>query len=297
MSLALDPDRFGTCKWFSSSGPNFEMMDRRRIRIMRRMLLSSSALVAVSLSILALPAESQAQRYGRGFGGGRGGVSIGFGNYGYGGYGRGFGGYPGLYGPGYGRSGISVNIGRGFGNYGYGSGYNSGYYSAPAVVYSDPSVQNYAFYPPQDSTGIVQASAAEGAAGMVVLYVPANAQVWWGGTPTTTAGVERRFATPPLPAQGGVETFQAQWVDANGQTHNETRQIQVMPGQTVALDFRQPAATNNVSQQGTVPNQAVIPNRNPVANPNIAPAPNVPNPNLPNRNVNPDDLPPEPFNR
>ncbi|MFO0863259.1 MAG: hypothetical protein U0744_01120 [Gemmataceae bacterium] len=271
--------------------------------MMRRLILASSALAAISLGMFAMPAESHAQRrggFGGGFGGGRGsGISIGFGNYGYGGYGRGFGGYnPGFYGSGigygnYGRYGYS----RGFGNYGYGNAYSSGYYSSPGIVYSDPVVvPNYSYYPSDDATGIVQTSANFSASGTVVLYVPGNAQVWWGNTPTTTTGVERRFATSALPAQGGVETFQAQWLDQNGQTHNETRQVRVMPGQTVALDFRQPAAQNSSPQPSVAPNQNVAPNTN--LNPTSAPVPNrnvVPN--VPNRNVNPDDLPPEPFNR
>ncbi|MBX9682030.1 MAG: hypothetical protein K2X38_25000 [Gemmataceae bacterium] len=281
---------------------------------MRHMLLASSAFLAIAISIFALPSESHAQRRGGGgFGGGRGiggggfggggfggggfgrsGVSIGignggfrnggYGNPGFGGYGRGFGNQN-WYGSGYGQPGLSVNIGRGFNNYGYNgynqgysSGYGSSYYSAPAVVYSQPALQDYSFYPPQESAGIVDSSANYSAAGTVVVYVPGNAQLWWGNTATTTTGVERRFATSPLGPQGGVETFQAQWMDANGQMQNESRQIRVMPGQTVAIDFRQPAAINNPPQQAA-PSQ------------NVAPNP------VPNRNVNPDDLPPEPFNR
>jgi len=301
---------------------------------MKRMLMLGVA--AAAIGVLAMPAESFAQRgFGRGFGGGLGGgnyggrgMSMGFGNTGYGnsygGLGNNFYGSAG-YGSGYGRG----YYGSGYGNNYYGngysnSGYNNGYYS-PNYTYSDPgAVSNYSFYPPDNSTGIVQTSASYAGAGNIVVYVPANAQLWWGNSATSTTGVERRFATSALSPQGEVNTFHAQWTDANGQMHNEARQVRAMPGQTVALDFRQPmqnaqpqqAVTPNQNvvpqQQNVVPNQNVVPqqnvtpNQNPIRNQNVQPNQTVPNTNLPNRpntnvipnqNVHPDDAPPQPFNR
>jgi len=281
---------------------------------MKRML--TIGLAAAAIGVFAMPTESYAQRgFGGarglgGFGGGRSGFSSGFGNYGLnnyglGGYGNSFYGNS-LYGSGYG-GGRGYGSNRGYYGNGYNNGYsNSGYvYSNPGVVYSDP-VSNYSFYPPEDSAGGFQTNANYGASGTIVVYVPANAQLWWGSAATSTTGVERRFATSAISPQGEVNTFQAQWRDANGQVHNETRQVRAMPGQTVAVDFRQQAQNaqpqqavtpqQNVVPQNVVPQPRVQPNQN--ANPNFVPNQNIPNPNVPNRpnqNVNPDDTPPEPI--
>jgi len=283
---------------------------------MKRTLMLGVA--AAAIGVLAMPTESYAQRRGGGFGGARGyggnGPTINFGS----GYGVNS---NGLYGPGFGNSGQAGQAyGNGYNN-GYGSdrgyydnGYRGGYYNSnpgyiynePGTVYSQPSV-NYSYYPPADG-GSVQTNANYGAAGTIVVYVPANAQLWWGTTATSTTGVERRFATSALSPQGEVNTFQAQWRDANGQMHSQTRQVRAMPGQTVAVDFRQPVQNaqpqqavtpnRNVAPQQAVPQPNVIPNQNAQPNPNV-PSPNVPNrPNTnvnPTRPVNPDEAPPEPI--
>jgi len=211
----------------------------------------------VAATLLTAAGDSFAQRRG-GFGRGLGGFGGGYGN-GWGGSsfygGRGYyGNYFGspFYGSGYGSGYYGYSpyyYGRGYygpqsygsyyqpyygGNYygNYSNGYAPGYYSdsstyAPSMNYRDSSYVD------------------PNAAAITVLVPDANAQVWFDDAPTTQRGTERIFHTPAL-QQAGTYTIKARW-NENGRAIDQTRTVQVQPGQPVTVDFRassaQPAQT------------------------------------------------------
>ena len=122
--------------------------------------------------------------------------------------------------------------------YSYGGYYPYWYYGyypyAARSYYYDPG---YAYPPPADygvvTSGVVQ----------VTVRVPdPNAQVWFGGVPTTQRGPVRQFQSPPLaPGRDYVYEVTAQW-NAGGQSITQTRQVRVLAGANVVVDFGQPAA-------------------------------------------------------
>ena len=93
--------------------------------------------------------------------------------------------------------------------------------TAPAAVATDP--------------------AASEATAQVTVNVPADADVFFDGVPTTQTGTQRVFATPELPV--GKEfsyDIEAQWT-ANGQPVDQTRKVLVKAGAKVQVDFQSPA--------------------------------------------------------
>jgi uncharacterized protein (TIGR03000 family) len=79
------------------------------------------------------------------------------------------------------------------------------------------------------------------ATAQVTVNVPADADVFFDGTPTTQTGTQRVFATPELPV--GKEfsyDIEAQWT-ANGQAFDQTRKVLVKAGAKVQVDFQSPA--------------------------------------------------------
>ncbi len=207
-------------------------MSQRRTRI---------ALCAAALSaVLLLPDVSSAQF--RGLGGGL--LGGGLGNYGglnTGGWYGGWGGYPGNYAAGWGG-----NYGNWGGNYimpGY--GYNT--YSNPQPYnYSSPIFYgNYypgtvgvsqSYYPPM---GQMQGATSANRA-FIDVRVPANAQVFFDGSPTQQRGMERQFMTPPL-ERGSHYTYRvkAQWMQ-DGKKREATKTVQLTPGQTSNVNFLEP---------------------------------------------------------
>jgi hypothetical protein len=164
--------------------------------------------------------------YNRGYYGGN---RYGYGGYGYNGLGYGLAGF----GIGY---GLGAGLGYGGGGYGYGSGYyggNSYYNAAPVQSYQS-------FYPPSDNGGSIPAYSDNGR-GRIEVRVPPNAQVFWNGSPSSLTGPTRFYSTLPLGPAGSQQTFEARWTDASGQVVSQTRTVQAMPNQSVAVDFNQPA--------------------------------------------------------
>lgn len=198
-------------------------------------------LSAVAAALLAIaPATSEAQvrvGIGRGYGGGVYGGGYGGGRY----YGGGYGGYGNRYYGGYGQPGISIGIGSGY----YGGGYRSGYYSNGyypsygSTIIAAPVTPSYQSYYPSMTNDSFASSSADGTASIAV-RVPANAQVWWNGSPSTVGGEMRLFRTAPLSSEGSTQTFQARWTGADGQQVSQTREVRVTPNGNFNVDFNQP---------------------------------------------------------
>jgi uncharacterized protein (TIGR03000 family) len=84
----------------------------------------------------------------------------------------------------------------------------------------------------------VSAQYAQQATAEITLIVPANAEVFFDGNPTTQTGARRRYATPPL-AVGRIYTYVvlARWQDG-GRAVEQTRNVEVNGGASVELEFR-----------------------------------------------------------
>ena len=161
--------------------------------------------------------------FDRGFGWGYGG--WGYGGLGYGGWG--YGGYP-YYGGYYG--------GYDYPSYAYSYPYYSDYYPSVAIAPSSVPSTSYYYNPSVNVTAPNQSTAAT-----VDVNVPANAKVWFDDSATTQTGTMRVFASPPLDPSGTYHyNVRVQWND-NGQMKEETRRVEVRPGQTSVVDFTQPA--------------------------------------------------------
>ncbi len=174
--------------------------------------------------------------------------------YGYRPYGWGYPGwgYPGW---GYGRFwaygyrpypyyGLGLGIGFGYPGYlpyGYGLGYGSGlasgsYYAGPNTVVT-PSVPAPATPPPEETPQPQQDGTAR-----LMLLVPANAEVWFDGQPTTQTGTERAFVSPVLtPGKTYTYAVRVRYVKDDGKVSDETRPIQVRANDRWVVDFTRPA--------------------------------------------------------
>jgi len=86
-------------------------------------------------------------------------------------------------------------------------------------VAANPSTAYRSFYPPN---GNQQAT--------IELTVPADAQVWFDGQPTTQTGTVRRFVTPPLRANADYSYEVKIRYTKDGEPKEETRTISVVPG-------------------------------------------------------------------
>jgi uncharacterized protein (TIGR03000 family) len=152
--------------------------------------------------------------YGRGgyYGGG---IFIGGGCYGYpyGYYGPGYYDLP-PYGPGY-----------------YGLAPYS-YYTAPVAAYAQPpSVFVNPGYQPQPNPQLADNTA------LVVVILPADAELWFDGVKTVQKGGTRMFASPPL-TPGKTSTYQvrAAWT-IDGFTTNQTYSVSVEAGKRSTVNF------------------------------------------------------------
>jgi len=193
---------------------------------MRKTLVIMS-LIAVTW--LASAGDSFAQLRIR-TGGGRG-ITIGGGG-GYGGYGN----------PYYGNSGYYGNRGYGYGSgyygngyYGngyYGNNYGSGYYSTPGY-YADPAptIVQQSYYSGPTYSGPTAQTA------MLTIIMPdPNAELFFNDVATSQRGIERTFQTPTMYASG-TYTLRARWLQ-NGQVMEQTRRVDVQPGQSLTVNFR-----------------------------------------------------------
>jgi uncharacterized protein (TIGR03000 family) len=113
----------------------------------------------------------------------------------------------------------------------YSAAPNNGNASAPSINETTPmpmpitKVSTSFYYDPNSAS--------------ITINVPnPDAEIWFDGTRTKQRGFERHFHTPPLPAGTSTYTIRASWDDGINNV-DRTRQIQVYPGQSVTVDFRQ----------------------------------------------------------
>jgi len=216
--------------------------------MLRKWFSYGGTLLLAGAAVFAMPGPARAQHGGGGHGGGGhfGGANFGGGHFGgahYGGYHGGFYhggsgyGYPHAYYPNYGYHRYYPH----YYNYypypydtypydGSGSTYNSGYYSPYGEEPSDTVAPETAPAPP-DNTAHVTVS------------VPADAEVWFDGTETTTTGSTREFQSPPLtPGSRYTYEVRARW-NENGHEVTQTQQVAVTAGAHVHVDFPVPPKT------------------------------------------------------
>jgi len=89
---------------------------------------------------------------------------------------------------------------------------------------------------------LATAPAEPDTAAHVTVKAPADAQLWFNGTLTTTTGTVRQFDSPPLAAGKYTYDVRARWVD-NGHEVTQTRHVEVTPGARVEVDFPAPPRT------------------------------------------------------
>jgi uncharacterized protein (TIGR03000 family) len=94
-----------------------------------------------------------------------------------------------------------------------------------------------------------------------MLLVPANAQVWFDGQPTTQTGTEREFASPVLtPGKTYTYAVRVRHTKDDGKVSDETRPIQVRANDRWVVDFTRPAPRmQEAPQDGPPPNPAPLP--------------------------------------
>jgi uncharacterized protein (TIGR03000 family) len=236
------------------------------------MILYGGTLLLAGVMLLGMPGSVLARGggggggHGGGFGGGHFGGGFGGGHFGggfagghIGGFGGGhiggnhFGGYHGgLY-----RGGYGYGYHNHYGLYGtypyfgyssydypyglsgpaYGSGYDDFYgEEPPSNLYGSTSVTPSAgsdpfFTPPADTIAHLTVS------------VPAGAQLWFEGVPTSRTGPVRQFDSPPL-RPGGRYSYQvrASWGE-NGHEVTQTQQVDVTAGAHLTVKFPIPPTT------------------------------------------------------
>jgi uncharacterized protein (TIGR03000 family) len=131
--------------------------------------------------------------------------------------------------------------GGGFGYYPlYNSAYPNYYDTYPYGSYGDgapsysvgPAIGSYqSFYPQTIDTTPADTSAH------FTVNVPADAQVWFDGTATTSTGTVRQFTSPPLtPGNRHSYEVRARW-NENGHEVSQSRQVEVAAGSDVSLSF------------------------------------------------------------
>jgi uncharacterized protein (TIGR03000 family) len=120
---------------------------------------------------------------------------------------------------------------------GYPGGYGDvqPYYPDDYTSVMPPAADYQSFYPPSTLSTTPADTRAH-----VTVRVPADAQVWFEGTATTSTGPVREFYSPALTSgQRYVYTIRARWTE-NGQDVTQTQQVYVTAGSQVELEFPLP---------------------------------------------------------
>jgi uncharacterized protein (TIGR03000 family) len=77
---------------------------------------------------------------------------------------------------------------------------------------------------------------------LINVTVPADAKIWFDGSPTVQTGEHRQFVSPPLhPGSTYVYHVKVRWMEA-GRPIEETRQVSVAPGRQIELNLTTPGA-------------------------------------------------------
>lgn len=123
-------------------------------------------------------------------------------------------------------------------------------YDNVPMVPSVPGMPNIPFAVPDPAPGTIGArpgvSATPASAGQsrasVTVRLPADAKLFAEGKELQLTGAERKFVSPPLPAdQEFVYRFTAE-VERNGDTVSVTKKVTVRAGGTAAVEFADPVA-------------------------------------------------------
>jgi uncharacterized protein (TIGR03000 family) len=88
--------------------------------------------------------------------------------------------------------------------------------------------EDYAYGALEDTSNVVRMN----------IRVPAKAEVWFDGSKTSETGSLRSFVTPPL--ERGKEysyEIRTRWTE-DGRPVEQTRKINIRPGDRLTLDFR-----------------------------------------------------------
>jgi uncharacterized protein (TIGR03000 family) len=111
-------------------------------------------------------------------------------------------------------------------------------YSRPANYYAPPNASYAPTSQSSDGPYYTSSDSLSDHAARVSVHVPANAEVWFDGTPSRQRGERRRYLSPPLdPASAFYYDVRARWVDANGRPFEQTRRVTVRAGQLSMVDF------------------------------------------------------------
>jgi uncharacterized protein (TIGR03000 family) len=175
-------------------------------------------------------------------------------------YGRGY--YPrygyGYYRYPYYRNAVALGLALGYPYFGYGYGYNYPYYSGYSYPsnydygYSYPYYDGYTYpdysgsyamepttsaYPPAEAA---PAPIPNGSA-TITVKVPAGAQFWIDGQPTTQTGPVRTFVTPTNLEPGRTYSYhvRAEWVQ-HGQTVVREKDVSFQAGNQIVIDLTIP---------------------------------------------------------
>jgi uncharacterized protein (TIGR03000 family) len=221
----------------------------------RKVISFGSLLLLAGAVVLATPGLGQAQHGGGHGGGGHGGgghfggghfggARFGGGHFGgarFGGFrgggfprffGSGF--YPSYYYPYYGYPDYSDSSSYDSSpSYGLGSG------SAPDLRYFD----SYGGVAPPPAVSPDTAPALADTTARVTVNVPADAEIWFEGTKTTSTGSVREYRSPPL-EPGSTYTYEirARW-NENGHEVDQTQKVGVTAGSQAIVSFWAPSET------------------------------------------------------
>jgi uncharacterized protein (TIGR03000 family) len=132
----------------------------------------------------------------------------------------------------------------------YDSGYSGSSVASDSYPYDNPSLQpdlrdagSYGASTPAYPYGYSSVAAQDMApvqadtVAHITARVPANAELWFDGSKTTTTGSVREFQSPPLtPGSRYVYEVRARWKE-NGHEVTQTQKVEVTAGADVHLNF------------------------------------------------------------
>jgi uncharacterized protein (TIGR03000 family) len=232
----------------------------------------AGALLLSGAAIVVMPSPGRAQHGGHGGGHGGGGHFSGghvggahfgggfnHGAFNHGAFNHSFSGYrPYYHNYGYRYRSYGYPYLYGYGAYPYSDGYYPYYSNYSAYPYYDsyddsypgygygsyPSYNGPLYSAPPSSVGPAASSPVPAdMTAHVTVRAPADAELWFDGTKTTSTGPVRDFQTPGLAAgHKYTYTIRARWLE-NGNEVTQTQQVGVTAGADIRVDFPRAAAT------------------------------------------------------
>ena len=125
----------------------------------------------------------------------------------------------------------------------YSSGFFYGGYYSPAPALSPSRSYYYAPRNPTSNGAGEEQEATNGspAPARIELRLPADAELWFEGDPTSQAGGVRNFVSPRLePGRSYTYSIRAHWTSVAGQDVEVTRTVKVQAGRRIVVDFLAP---------------------------------------------------------